>query len=191
MRVKLTQESIDFATFEGTEIFKNSKSLNYRDTLQTKINNSLVGAFGQQAFIEGTGGRRVTAEECPSFAYDVLAANEAIQKYCGWSLLPKAFTAKVEVKVRPVENRKWISVNDQMFKHVTRCAESGMLHYVVFYGVQNVDLKTFEADVGLLGIISAKVLTLPDLRRPSLYTKGDSFLNKNRINERNLGRIFL
>lgn len=189
--MKLSLESISFATAEGMEIFSNSRSLNYRDTLQTKINNCLVGAFGQQAFIEGTGGRRVTTEECPSFAYDVLASNEAIQKYCGWTLPLKDDTARVEVKVRPVENRKWITFNDQMFKHVTRCAKSEMLDYVVFYGAQNIDLRTFEADVGLLGIISAKVLTLPDLRRPSMYTKGDSFLNKNRINERNLGCIFL
>lgn len=191
MRVKLTPESISFAIAEGTEIFKNSRSINYRDTQQTKINNSLVGAFGQQVFIEGTGGRRVTVEECPSFAYDVKASNKAIHAYCGWTLPLQSDVARVEVKVRPVEGRSWISFNDQMFKHVTKCASAEMLDYVVFYGIQNIDLKNYEADVGLLGIISAKVLTLPDMRRPSLYTKGDSFLNKNRINERNLGHIFL
>lgn len=191
MRIKLSQESIDFAVDEGTQIFKNSRSLTFRDTLEKKISNSLVGAFGQQAFIEGTGGRRVTLEECPSFAYDVQASNAAIRAYCGWSLPLKTDLARVEVKVRPVEGRSWISFNDQMFRHVTKCASAEMLDYVVFYGIQNADLKSYEADIGLLGIISAKVLTMPDLRRPSMYTKGDSFLNKNRINDRNLGHIFL
>jgi hypothetical protein len=78
-----------------------------------------------------------------------------------------------------------------MFKHVTKCATSEMLDYVAFYGIQNIDLEAYEADVGLLGVVSAKVLTIPDLRRPSMYTKGDSCLNKSRIHERNLGGIFL
>jgi hypothetical protein len=190
--VKLTQESIDFAVAEGTEIFKNSRSLNYRDTLQTKINNCLVGTFGQQVFIEATKGHRVTKEECPGFAYDVLTTNGSLRSYCGWSDdRADSSPARVEVKVRPVEGRKWITFNDQMFKHVTKCAGSGMLDYVAFYGIQNIDLENYVADVGLLGIVSSKVLTMPDLRRPSMYTKGDSFLNKNRIQQRNLGVIFL
>jgi hypothetical protein len=197
MRVKLTPESISFAIAEGTEIFKNSRSINYRDTQQTKINNSLRGAFGQQAFIEATSGHRVTVEECPSFAYDVKASNEAIHAYCGWTLPLEMAAARVEVKTTRIGHlTKWISFNDQMFKHVTRCATAGMLDYVIFYGVQNEDLKNYEADVSLLGIISAKVLTqeftgTDKERRPSLQNKGDSFLNKNSINRQNLGRIFL
>lgn len=193
MRIKLSQESIDFAVAEGTEIFKNSRSLNYRDTVETKVNNSLIGAFGQQLFIEGVNGHRVTRDECPEFAYDVLTTNESLRVYCGWSDSREASAAaRVEVKVRPLsEGLKWISFNDQMFRHVTRCAGSEMLDYVAFYGIQNIDLKAYEADVDLLGVISAKVLNQPDLRRASLYTKGDSFLNKTRINERNLGCIFL
>jgi hypothetical protein len=191
-RIKLTQESVDFAIAEGTEIFNNSRSLSYRDTLQTKIANSLIGTFGQQAFIEGTKGHRVTRDECPGFAYDVLTCDKSLRVYCGWSETNSTSKpARVEIKVRPVEGRKWITFNDQMFKHVTKCATSEMLDYVAFYGIQNIDLEAYEADVGLLGVVSAKVLTIPDLRRPSMYTKGDSFLNKSRIHERNLGVIFL
>jgi hypothetical protein len=191
-RVKLTPESIAFAIAEGTELFKNSRSLNYRDTVQTKINNSLVGTFGQQLFIEGTSGHRVTREECPGFAYDVTCTNHAVRSYCSWADEKlDSQSARVEVKVRPIEGRSWISFNDQMFRHVTRCAKQRMLDYVAFYGIQNIDLEAYEADVGFLGIIKAEVLNDEDLRRPSIYTKGDSFLNKNRIHSRNLGKIFL
>lgn len=192
MKVKLTQQSIDFAIQEGTEIFKNSRSLTRFDTLRTKINNSLIGAFGQQVLIENTGGRRVSKEECPSFAYDVVCTNEAIHKCCGWSQpFPNSQEVRVEVKVRPVENRKWISFNDQMFRHVTRYSKSGDLDYVVFYGISNINLNAHEADIDFLGIISAKVLTIEGLRSPSHYEKGSSFLNKYGIHDRNLGRIVL
>ena len=205
-RIRLSRESFDFAVTEGTEIFKNSRSLNFQDTVQTKINNCLVGAFGQQVFIEATKGHRVTKEECPQFAYDVLTTNGSLRNYCGWSDDRDASSpARVEVKVMSMEGRKWISFNDRMFKHVTRCAGSGMLDYVVFYGIQNINLdiqwntssetiipeSNCVADIGLLGVISAKVLTMPDLRRPSVYTKGESFLNKNQIHQKNLGVIFL
>ena len=193
MHIKLTQESIDFAVHEGEEIFRNSRSLARGDTILTKIDNCLIGAFGQQVFMQATNGHRVTREECPEFAYDVLTTNESVRVYCGWSDPREASApARVEVKIRPAAGPwKWISFNDQKFKHATRCAESGMLDYVVFYGIQNVDLDLYEADISLLGIISATVLNQPDLRRRSMYTEGDSFLNKGRIHERNLGRIIL
>ena len=192
MRIKLSQESIDFAVREGEEIFQNSRSLARGDTILAKIDNCLVGTFGQQVFMQATNGHRVTREECPGFGYDVLTNNESVRVYCGWSDSREASgAARVEVKVRSGAARKWISFNDQKFKHVTRCAESSMLDYVVFYGVQNVNLDSYEADVTFLGIISATVLNQPDLRRPSMYTEGDSFLNTDRIHKRNLGRILL
>ena len=195
MRIKLSQESIDFAVHEGEEIFQNSCSLARGDTILTKIDNCLVGTFGQQVFMQATNGHRVTREECPRFAYDVLTNNESVRVYCGWSDSREASApARVEVKVRRVrsgEARKWISFSNQKFKHVTRCAESNMLDYVVFYAAQNVNLDSYEADVTFLGIISATVLNQPDLRRPSMYAEGDSFLNTDRIHRRNLGRILL
>lgn len=194
MRIKLTQESIDFAVDEGTKIFKNSRSLLPGDTLQKKINNSMVGTFGQQAFIHGTSGRRVTEEECPHFGYDVLCTNFALQSYCGWGIdRPGTDVVRCEVKVRPIENRKWISFNDKMFNHATKSARAGLLDYVVFYGIQNIDFQNYEADIALTGVISAPVLADESkvLRRPSLYTKGESFLNKNQIHSKNLGLILL
>jgi hypothetical protein len=193
-RIKLTQESVDFAIAEGTEIFNNSRSLQPGDTLQKKINNSMVGVFGQQAFLHGTGGRRVTKEECPHFGYDALCKNLDVRRYCGWSdCRSPGEDARCEIKVRPIENRKWISFNDQMFKHATRSAKTGLLDYVVFYGIQNIDFNSYEADVAFTGIIGPKVLADSRMiyRRPSQYIRGDSFLNKNKIHDDGLGLIFL
>lgn len=194
MRIKLNDQSIAFAIEEGKEIFRNSRSLNYHDTEQTKINNCLIGAFGQQVFIEGTNGRRVTKEECPDFTYDVECVNLAVKAYSGWKdRRAEDAISRCEIKVRPMENRKWVSFNDQMMRHATRSAKAGLLDYIVFYGIRNIELSQYEADVVLAAIVLPEVICddLGVFRRPSLYTKGESFLNKGRIHERNAGKIFL
>jgi len=80
-----------------------------------------------------------------------------------------------------------------MFKHATRSAKAGLLDYVVFYGIQNIDFKSYEADVAFTGIIGPKVLADSRMiyRRPSQYVRGDSFLNKNKIHDAGLGLILL
>jgi hypothetical protein len=194
MRIKLTQESIDFAVNEGKEIFATSRRLKASDREQTKIDNCLRGAFGQQAFIDMTGGRRVTKQECPGFNYDVVCKNSAVKDLCGWKDdRPSGALARNEIKVNSCENRDWIVLNNEMFEHATMSAERRLLDYVVFYLISNVDLKKYEADIALLGVVAPKVLAdkTKTFRRPSKFDKAESFLNKNQIHWNNLGIIFL
>lgn len=205
-QIRLSQESIDWAIEEGTEIFKNSASLRRDDTLMIKIRNSIFGAFGQQALIDHTGGRRVTKEEVPGFWYDVLVPWEKFYAYTGMATRVAAdgtmLDVRVEVKTIRMVNRsgKWVSLYENFLHHAIKSARADQLDYIMVYGVHGEINTDHSAEIELLGVVSAKAFSRANIDfyfpRSTFWDDANPrtqmrYFNKRHLHEDRLGKIFI
>lgn len=191
--ITLTQESIDFARWEGTELFEHSRNLRPDDTVETKIRNSLVGAFGQQVMVEEVGARRVSKEECPNFAYDVVCNHYFLGEWAGYydpSITSKV--ARVEVKTLGLESgRKWISFNRKNIAHALKCARLRQFDYMTFFGIADLNLEEHTATVDFLGIIPVRAVANDRLWKTSKFKPDMIYINHHDVNDGEYGSIFL
>ncbi len=194
-RIKLTPETLKFAEDEGKAIFKKSKKLTSQDTEKGKIANSIFGSYAQQAFIEGTAGRRVTEEEVPGFQYDVACDNSRFESYIGWAdpellSIPRTKGAKVEIKNIHPEKRDWASYYDTFLEHTIKCARRRQYDYFVGYATTVIDPNEFIADVELWVAVNTRALLHEDCFRKSHFDKGMHYFVKHSVENRNWGKVF-
>lgn len=191
-RVTLSRENINFAIWEGTELFNNSRRLKPQDTVDTKIRNCLFGAFGQQVMMNELGARRVTKKECPDFSYDVLVDHDEFAEWAGYHT-PEVKTrdARVEIKDLGVERRTCISFYDDNIAHAKKSAALRKFDYMTCFSVGNCDFREYTADVCLIAVLPARTVANDRLWRDSKYQKDQKYLNTDEINAGEYGVVFL
>ena len=194
-RVQLSRETIDFAIWEGTELYNNRVRVRPSDTLETKITNSLLGAFGQQVMVNELGARRVTKEECPDFAYDVVVNHDELLEWTGYRNRKQDVQtrdARIEIKDLGMATRKFISFYDGNVNHARKCAKNERYDYMVCFGVNNFSRREYTADVNLIGILTAAtVSTESRLWRDSNFKADMKYLVASEVNTANAGLVFL
>lgn len=196
LQITLSPETIQFAINEGIKIFRTSKKLTAYDTEERKIANCIFGAYAQQAFIEATGGRRVTKKEVPRFYYDVVCSNSAFANYIGWSdkelwLKTKEKGVRVEIKNVHGASRTWASFYDSNIEYAVKCANNQLYDCFVGYATTVVDPKRFIANVELWVAVNTRALLDRDCFRKSSFNTPMHYFVKNSVESRNWGKVFI
>ena len=194
--VKLNEATLKFARDEGKDLAgaKKLREFDPKQMLKEKVKNSTFGSYAQQLLVEEAGARRVTRDEVPNFAYDVVVDHDRLAEFFGWKPSwdgRREELARVEIKSVHMEGRKNVSFHDKFFAHALECARWKRFDYLAAFGVNVIDEEKKIAEVLILGILTPHAFVSSETFPVSRFNPEQHYLRTSAVHSKDLGRIFI